>query len=151
MSGITIDQITAHLLTSFQGIREKRTWGERSFFYNPDGSSPHGTYFVTIKEKNGDNDKASALDRPGIYRVNFGVGKMTFTSLFGSIPARPAKGGIIAGGYDFQRLNHLTPHPIYGWMCWVALICPDETMFETIKPLLRESHGLAAEKFAKRK
>ena len=32
-----------------------------------------GIYFCTIKEKDGDNDKASNLHRYAVFRVNFGI------------------------------------------------------------------------------
>lgn len=147
---ITIESIDQYLLSTFQGLKPKSSWGETSYFYNPDGSSPHGTYFFTIKEKNGENDKASNLDRDGIYRLNFGVSKNTFLSLFDSIPKRPAKGGIIDGDYDFTECNLLMPHPIYGWMRWLAVLSPDNNTFDTIKPLMQESYKLAVEKFNKR-
>ena len=148
---IRTEQITRYLLSEFDGLRPKQSWGETSFFYNPDGSSPHGTYFLTMKEKNGDNDKASDLDREGVYRLNFGISKESFLSLFNEVPSRPLKGKIIDANYDFTAINSLTPHPIYGWMRWVAIINPDEENFEKIKPLICESYGLAVSKFNKRK
>jgi len=147
---ITVNDIHNYITSTYSGLRPKASWGETSFFYNPDGSSPHGTYFLTIKEKNGDNDKASNLDRYNIYRLNFGVSKDTFLSLFDDIPTRPAKDQIISCDYDFTQCNQLTPHPIYGWMRWLAIISPDHQKFETIKPLISESYDLAVKKFKKR-
>jgi Family of unknown function (DUF6194) len=144
---ITVEYISDYLLRTFDGVRPKQSWGEKSFFYNPDGSRPHGTYFFTIKEKNGDHDKASELDRSGIYRLNFGVSKDSFLSLFTEIPERPAKGMTITGNYDFTARNVLTPHPIYGWMRWLAIVNPDADQFEKIKPYITESYHLAVAKF----
>lgn len=45
-----------------------------------------------MKEKDGENDKGSALDRDGIYRVNLGMRKQTFLNMFNAVPKRPAKG-----------------------------------------------------------
>lgn len=148
---MTPTTIQAYLLTTFCGLKPKASWGETSFFYNPDDSSPNGTYFLTIKEKNGENDRASQLDRDGIYRLNFGVSKEKFLQHFASIPARPGKGETITGDYDFTALNTLTPHPVYGWMRWLAVLNPDDAMFERLKPLMKESYSLAVAKFAKRK
>jgi hypothetical protein len=47
------------------------------------------------QEKDGDNDKGSRLNRPGVYRVNLGVRKDTFVKLFGAVPKRPGAGGIV--------------------------------------------------------
>lgn len=146
-----VEHISDYLLKTFDGLRPKQSWGETSFFYNPDGSSPHGTYFFTIKEKNGDNDKASELDRSGIFRLNFGISKDSFLSIFECVPKRPEKSKIINGNFDFTAMNILTPHPIYGWMRWLAILNPDEVQFEKIKPLIQESYALAVAKFNKKK
>jgi hypothetical protein len=138
------------LLTTFEGLRLIDSWGETSFFYNPDDIGPRGTYFCTIKEKNGENDKASALDREGVFRFNFGISKSTFLDLFSEIPKRPIKGGIIEGSYDFTNLDHLTPHPIYGWMCWVSITNPSPESFQRIESLIFESYNLAKKKHSKK-
>ena len=147
MSSMKPEDIAAYLTTQFKGLQPKDKWGETSFFYNPDGSRPHGIYFATIKQKNGDNDKASALDREGVYRLNFGISENSFLKLFSVKPARPAKGQIIEGNYDFIALNRITPHPVYGWMKWVSILNPDAKKFESLKPMIEESYKLAVLKF----
>ena len=71
---------------------------------------------MTIKEKDGDNDKSSNLDRHGVYRLNIGVSRNRFLKHFAEIPARPSKGGVIDMDYDFTQMGVLMPHPVYGWM-----------------------------------
>ena len=34
---------------------------------------PNGVYFCTLKENNGANDKASELDRDGVFRLSIGI------------------------------------------------------------------------------
>lgn len=150
MAVITPTVISNYLLMTFEGLRLIDSWGETSFFYNPDNLGPRGTYFCTIKEKNGQNDKASALDRKGIFRFNFGISKSTFLELFSVIPKRPRKGEIIEGSYDFAELDCLTPHPIYGWMCWVAISNPSENSFHRLEHLLFESFQLVKKKHNKK-
>lgn len=60
----TPDSVIQHLLDRFDGTRVVEAWGERSIFYNPGHKLPRGVYFATVKEKDGDNDKASCLDGP---------------------------------------------------------------------------------------
>lgn len=139
------------LLEKFDDLRVIDSWGETSFFYNPDNKGPRGTYFCTIKEKNGENDKASALDRKDIFRFNFGISKPTFLEMFSVIPKRPPKGGIIEGSYDFTALDCLTPHPVYGWMCWVAITNPSEDSLRQIEHLIVESYQLTKHKHLKKK
>ena len=141
MRSLTIAELESWLTETFAGLMPKASWGERSYFYNPDGSAPHGTYFLTVKEKNGDNDTASALDRPEVWRLNFGVAKPEFMRRFGPPPPRPAKGTTIAGPWDFTALDTLTPHPVYGWMGWVAVVNPSAATFEEVKPLLHAAYA----------
>ena len=60
-----------------------------------------GVYVLTVKEKDGDNDRASHLDREDAWRINIGVRKQTFRTLFGELPKRPCKGGIVDMPYEF--------------------------------------------------
>lgn len=132
--------ISRYLLQTFEGLCVVPAWGETNFFYNPGNQRPRGSYFCTIKEKDGDNDKASALNRGNTYRLNFGISKSTFLRLFETIPKRPLKGGVIEGSYDFTKIDTLCPHPVYGWMCWVAILNPSEESFHELKKLLLESY-----------
>ena len=53
------------------------SWGEKGIFYNPNHVLKRGVYILTIKEKDGDNDNGSNLDRENVYRVNLGIRKKT--------------------------------------------------------------------------
>jgi hypothetical protein len=141
-----IETITARL----PGVRPKSSWGETALFYNPGGVLPNGVYFCTIKTHDGENDKASNLNREGVYRVSIGVGKAAYERLLGKRPARPLKGGVIAGAYDFAALDVLMPHPIYAWMGWAQVLLPSQATFEKILPLIDTAHALAVQKFEKK-
>lgn len=142
--------ISRYISSTFADIHPVAAWGETSFFYNPGRKLPRGIYFATLKDKDGDNDRASNLQRLGVFRLNIGISKPTFHALFGVHPARPAAGGIVDTGHDFTALDELLPHPVYGWMSWVCVLNPSSATFEKIKPLLAEAYGLAVSKFAKR-
>lgn len=142
--------IVEQIVASFEGVIPKSSWGETSLFYNPGKVLPNGVYFCTIKESNGDNDKASALDRDGVFRLSIGISKSTYENQFGLKPARPAKGCIIDTGHDFTTLNKLMPHPIYGWMSWVQVLSPNAVTFTNLLPLLAEAHSNAVIKFNKK-
>jgi hypothetical protein len=149
-TSLTTQQLTKFILNRYDGLMPQATWGETSFFYNPDSKFARGTYFATIKEKDGDNDKASQLDREGVWRLNFGTVTKSFGGLFGPKPARPAKGGVIAGEYDFTKLDVLTPHPIYGWMGWVCILNPSQKSIDLILPLIDEYFQITKKRFEKR-
>jgi len=144
------EKIIEYVVNNLAGVIPKSSWGETSLFYNPEKALPHGVYFCTLKEKNGDNDKSSALDRGGVFRVSIGITKSSYETLFGTKPKRPAKGCIIDTGHDFSALNELMPHPIYGWMNWVQILNPTEAKFFEIIPLINEAHASAILKFNKK-
>lgn len=143
-------EIVEKITTDLSGVIPKSSWGETSLFYNPGKVLPNGVYFCTIKEKNGDNDKSSELDREGIFRLSIGLTKDSYEKLFGQKPKRPAKGCIIDTEHDFTSINTLMPHPIYGWMSWAQILNPEKTTFMEIYPLIKEAHANAVIKFNKK-
>lgn len=147
---IEITDVHDFLMENMEGIVPIDAWGETSYFYNPGKVLARGTYFLTIKEKNGDNDKASSLDRDGVWRLNFGVERKTFACIFGPPPTRPGKGCAIEGPWDFTDLDVLTPHPIYGWMSWMAVNNPSVATWEECKPLIVNAYEKAKKGFEKR-
>lgn len=150
MPSITIDEISDYLTQTHEGLVPTKSWGELSFFYNPAQKLPRGTYFCTLKEKDGDNDKASNLSRLGVFRLNFGLSPQTYEGVFGMRPARPAKGHAVEGAWDFTELDVLMPHPIYAWMGWVCILNPSTAIFETIKPMITNAYEHSVRNFNKR-
>jgi hypothetical protein len=147
---MNINDIEKYILGNFKDIHPLDSWGEKSFFINPGKQLKRGTYFATLKEKDGDNDKASYLDRDGVYRLNIGVGKEHYLSLFNSLPKRPAKGRFIDGDYDFQEIDTILPHPVYGWMGWICVLNPSAKTFETCKRFLDDAYNKAMKATMKR-
>ncbi|MGX9758598.1 DUF6194 family protein [Clostridioides difficile] len=125
-------------------------WGERGIFYNPNGVLKKGVYVLTIKEKDGTNDKSSSLNRTNVYRVNVKLKKETFINMFDYIPKRPSAGQIVNMDFDFTKMDIIMPHPVYAWMTWACVLNPSEKTFEELKIIIQESYNLAKEKFAKR-
>lgn len=150
IGNITMDFILSDLLENYSGLKIIDTWGETSLFYNPDDLLKRGIYFCTLKNKDGENDKASHLYRADVFRMNFGISKKTFVSIFNTIPKRPVKGGVIEGNYNFQATDILTPHPIYGWMAWVSILSPSKQSFNDLKALIDESYELCLDKYKKK-
>lgn len=136
-------------LTNLPDTLLLQSWGESGIFYNPGRTRKRGVYVLTVKEKDGANDRASHLDRPGMFRVNLGLRKETFRRLFGPLPARPPKGGVVETGCDFTAPDQLLPHPVYAWMGWVCVLTPSLETWKAMEPLVRESYEYAKEKFLK--
>lgn len=146
----TPDSIIEHLLDRFEGTRVVEAWGERSIFYNPGLILPRGVYFATVKEKDGENDKASQLDRSGVFRFNVGTTKPLFLERFGPPPARPGKGGVVDGPWDFTAADTLTPHPVYGWMSWVAVSNPSAETLSGMTEIVKAAFEKAKASFEKK-
>jgi hypothetical protein len=147
---MTPDDIIEDICHRLPGVVPKSSWGETSLFYNPGQILPNGVYFCTIKQQDGNNDKASQLDRVGVFRVAIGLRPSSYQQLFGSKPARPAKGGVVVTGHDFTVRNILMPHPIYAWMCWAQILSPDRAQFDAVLPFIEEAHSEAVKKFDKK-
>ena len=142
-----LQAIVADVRTSFEGVVTKPSWGETALFYNPGRRLPNGVYFCTFKDRDGAHDRASALARPGVFRVSIGVLPETYVKLFGPRYARPPKGGIVDTGHDFAALDVLTPHPVYAWMGWIQILSPTQTSYVQVRPLIEEAHLIAIAKF----
>jgi hypothetical protein len=148
-------EISQYITETFEGVAVVFNSADNGFFffYNPDSNLPpdHRFMFVTLMTTDVD-DQFSNLNRPSIFRLNIGISKQTFCSLFGDSP-RPspresmAEGGNIPDDYDFTVLNQVMPHPVYGRMYWVCVLNPGDETFETkVKPLLAEAYEMAINK-----
>ena len=117
-------------------------WGDTFFIYDPqrnlEGSRRFPFATIVIKDY-GDFDNKSNLNRPDVFRLNIGVSKETYRSLF------PGE-----AEHDFTALDVLMPHPVYGPNHWVSVLNPSETTFENLKPLLTEAYQRAVRRFESR-
>ena len=141
--------ITQYIIDTFDGVETVTSSGNTFFFYGSDRKFP----FVTLVT-NDDYDQVSNLNRPSVFRLNIGISKQTYRSLFGSQPSQPppsGAGGVVDSGYDFTALDQLMPHPVYGRMYWVCVLNPSaETFQEVVRPLLAEAYDMDVSKHAKR-
>lgn len=155
--------ITRYIIDTFDGVdvvvasREAGSpeiaWGDTFFSYDPGRQLPRARRFpfATIVTKDyGDFDCASQLNRPGVFRLNIGVSKERYRSLFGPQPSPPPAGSAVEAGHDFTALDQLLPHPVYAPQSWVCVLNPSEATFEAVRPLLAEAYQLAVSKYAKR-
>ena len=136
--------IAQYLSGAFPDVQTETSDGNSFFFVGAERHFPFAT-LVT----NDAYDKVSGLDRPGVFRLNIGIGRETFLSLFHERPARPDADSA-EGDHDFAALDRVMPHPIYGSMSWVCVLNPGAATWESVRPLLAEAHDLAAGRRAKR-
>jgi hypothetical protein len=142
--------ITQYITDTFEGVHAVDAWGDLFFFYNPGHEQQDEFYFATVKTKDDEYDNASNLNRPSMFRLNIGISKATYRSLFGAPPSRHGRGGGVETQYDFSVVDQLLPHPVYGRMYWVCVLNPSDATFQSVQPLLAEAYRLAVGKYAKR-
>jgi hypothetical protein len=135
--------IREYIVRTFAGVNVVEAMGASFFSYDTEDKFPFAT-IVTGDE----HDQASNLSRPSVFRLNVGVSKQTFRSLFGSGSAHSDEGGP-EGEYDFTALDCIMPHPVYGKMYWVCVLNPGEETFKTVQGLLAEAYDMAVRKHAK--
>ena len=103
-----------------------------TFFSLDERHWPNFATIVTTDEH--DMGTPSNLSRPGVFRLNIGVGKATFERLVGG-QADP----------DYAALDTLVPHPVYAKQRWIAILNPSRGSFDAaVKPLIDEAHGRLA-------
>src|SRR5690242_17376716 len=85
-------QVSQYITGTFEGVDVVVDRGNSFFFYNPDSSVPPDHRFPFVTLVTGDlYDQFSNLNRPSVFRLNIGISKQTFRSLFGE-PALPSEG-----------------------------------------------------------
>ena len=137
--------IVKYLTENFPGVDAVTADGNYFFFYDPDRSAAPDRRFPFVTLVTNDKyDQASNLDRPGVFRLNIGVSKATYESLFGAQPARPGPSDMVDAGRDFAALDQIMPHPIYATMFWICVLSPSAATFDKIRPLLAEAYHRAA-------
>jgi hypothetical protein len=78
-------------------------------------------------------DRAGPV-RPGVFRLNIGVGRETFERLVGSMEAP-----------DYAALDRLLPHPVYARQLWISILNPSDATFrDVVLPLIAEAHDRLA-------
>ncbi len=124
--------------------------GDTFFYYDPehDLDMTRQFPFATIVTKDyGDFDNTSQLNRAGVFRLNIGVGRDTFRTLFGFAPGEfSAK----SAEYDFAALDRLMPHPVYAPQSYVCVLNPGPETFEAVKAFLAEAYDIVADKHARK-
>ena len=140
------EEITEFIKAGFKDVETVEANGDTFFFNDPQKNFP----FVTLVTSDY-NDQFSNLNRPGIFRLNIGLSKASFQSLFGTPPPSKASDYDPIPGYDYTVLDTLIPHPVYGRMYWVSALNPSRETFEQqVETLIAEAYDLSAKRYAKR-
>jgi hypothetical protein len=131
--------VTEYIMKTFSDVETTTNFGYAFFFYKSDHLLP----FATIASTDNEYESISNLNRPGVFRLNIGVSKQTFQSLFGT-----AK--VDVSSYDFTTLDMIMPHPDYSPQSFICVLSPSEATFERIRSLLAEAYDIAVRRFNRR-
>ena len=131
--------IAQYIVDTFPGIETIDNMGYKFFFYGSDRMLP----LATIATADNPGDNVSNLNRPGIFRLNIGVSRETFQSLFGT-------GKVDVSAYDFTVLDQIMPHPDYSAQSYICVLNPSATTYENVKGLLAGAYELAVRRHARR-
>jgi hypothetical protein len=108
-----------------------------TFFSLDEKHWPNYATIVTTDEH--DQGAPSDLARPGVFRLNVGVGRATFERLVASID-----------GPDYAALDRLLPHPVYAKQLWISILNPSDATFrDVVLPLIDEAHDRLAKSRAR--
>ena len=131
--------ITSYITGTFENVETAVNLGYTFFFYRDD----HIHTFATIASNGNEYEQISKLDRPGVYRLNIGLSRETFQSMFG-------KGKVDVSPYDFAALDTIMPHPEYSSQHFICVLSPSEATFEKIRPMLAEAYDVARKRYERR-
>ena len=129
--------VVEYITKTFPGVETGTDFGYTFFYYKSDRIMP----FATLIAADYDYDRVSNLDRPGVFRLNLGVSKQTFQSLF-------AAAKVDVNDYDFTALDVIMPHPEYAQQHFICVLSPGEKTSERVRTLLAEAYDIAARRFA---
>lgn len=138
---MTIDEIT-NFVRSLGGVlvlspgpgdgSPEVAWGDRFFYYAPDGVVPSSQPFATVVTKDYPSEPSAGLGE-GVFRVNVDAGRRD------------------QGEVDDPSVrDHVLPHPVYGHLGWVAVVQPGEGASAELSDLLREAHAVARRRWDRR-
>ncbi|MBO9587662.1 DUF6194 family protein [Devosia sp.] len=131
--GVSLVDIRS-FLTALPDVSVHDSTDDLFFFRGDEQKFP----FATVVTHDDAYDALSNLDRPGVFRLNLATDKETFAALFPDLQTRAA---LDEANIDYQALDVLFPHPVYGRMRWVSVINP-ESVWDQCQELLNKAHQI---------
>jgi len=134
-TGLDPEAITRVIRELYPETDVVEAMGATFFSLDPEKHWPNFATIVTTDEH--DEGAPSNLARPGVFRLNLGVGRATFERLVGSLTDP-----------DYAAFERVLPHPVYARQLWISILNPSHATFrDVVLPLLAEAHDrLAAQR-----
>ena len=103
-------------------------------FFSLDAEKHWPNFATIVTTDEHDEGTPSDLSRPGVFRLNIGVGRETFERLVGSIDEP-----------EYSAFDKILPHPVYAKQLWISILNPSDATFrDVVVPLLTEAHDRLA-------
>lgn len=139
---MTIEAIQTYIFQNFKNVNLVEANGDLFFMCDKHDKQP----FATIVTKDNEYDNMSDLNREGFFRLNIGLDKETFNTMFGGMTDKKGFEAYMDLGIDFTEENVLLPHPTYGAMYWICIVKPSNETFQSLKKYLKLSFNRNAKK-----
>src|SRR5436309_10455092 len=107
------EAITRLILETYPGTDFVEIPDARFFSLDPEKHFPNFATIFTADDF--DEGVPSQLSRPGVFRLNLGVGRETFERLVGS-----------TSDPDYTAFDRILPHPVYAKQRWISILNPTE-------------------------
>lgn len=132
---MSLQRIAQHI-TGLPNVTQLESFGYTFFFYGPEQILP----FVTFAASDNEHDKISNLNRDGVFRVNIGIAKDSFSKLF---PGNESS-------WDYTALNRFMPHPDYAAQHFICILNPEGDRLTEAIAFINEAHLIAKLRFDKK-
>lgn len=133
---MTIEWIKHYIFQNFRKIKLVEAHGDLFFMHENNDKLP----FATIVTQDNEYDNFSNLNREGFFRINIGVDKQSFNSMFNGMTNEKGLEAYLDLGIDFTKEDIIQPHPTYGSLYWICVVNPSDKTFEKLKQYLQISY-----------
>jgi hypothetical protein len=131
---VSAEEIRRYIESTFEGVDVVTNESGSGTFFSIDVEKHWPNFATIVTTDEFDMGTPADLSRPGVYRLNIGLGRASFDRLVGDIEAP-----------DYAALDRVLPHPVYAPQLWVAILNPsDDTFRDVVLPLLTEAHDRLA-------
>lgn len=124
-------------VSKMDNVQQEENYGYTFFSIGDDNLLP----FVTLADSDNEYDSVSNLNREGVFRINIGVSRETFTSLIGDYNS---------DDIDYSALNVFLPHPDYAKQNFICILNPSQDNVEKTKTFIREAHANAKKRLERK-
>lgn len=139
---MNIEDIKTYIFQNFETVNLVEANGDLFFKYDKNDKHP----FATIVTRDNEYDSTSNLNREGFYRLNVGLDKNTFNSMFGGLTHKKGFEAYLNLRIDFTKEDTIMPHPTYGAMYWVCVVNPSKEKFKSLRNYLELSYNKVSKK-----